>query len=355
MNAFLALASGVLVLVGVALVWPLWTAALGFKTKLWATGCVVTLVVGLSLGLYLKTSHYAWEQTDRAAVSPEIKAMVERLEQKLQSHPDDVTGWLLLGRSRMALAQYAKAQRAFERADAAAQHHNADALVGLSVALLLQAGDGAAFPEPAAEALESALALNPTQPDALYYGGVSDREHGRLERARQRWLTLLAQQPSDDIKNLVVDNIRSVDLARSQTADPQLDHLLAKLNSAAPATAATPAGQPWTLTVTVHVDPALHWPEHQGYVLVSAKPTDAPGPPWWARKVAVTGAVIRVELSDADAIMGSHDLRSIDHLVVTARLSRSGDALAQRGDAKGQVTVPVPVAPVDLVIHETVP
>ena len=45
-----------------------------------------------------------------------INAMVERLAARLETQPDDVDGWVRLGRSYMVLNQPAKAREAYARA-----------------------------------------------------------------------------------------------------------------------------------------------------------------------------------------------------------------------------------------------
>jgi cytochrome c-type biogenesis protein CcmH len=56
-----------------------------------------------------------------AGASPEerqamINAMVERLAARLETQPDDVDGWVRLGRSYMVLNQPDKAREAYSRA-----------------------------------------------------------------------------------------------------------------------------------------------------------------------------------------------------------------------------------------------
>jgi len=292
--------------------------------------------------LYLHSSHYQWEHAQNGSVSPEIAAMVDRLELKLKSHPEDVTGWLLLGRSRLALSQFEQAHLAFANADRAAGHRNVDALVGLSVATLMQLNDGAPFPSAVSDDLEQALKINPDQPDALYYAGISDRENGRLESARARWLRLLSTHPTRDVAEAVLENIRLVDLAMGKKADPELTAWLAQNPLAAADQAAAPSAL--KIPVRVEIDPALNNTAAQGFILVSAKPPGAVGPPWLAQKVAYRGQPLTVVLTEADALMGQSDWHSVQQLELTARWSSTGEAMPRAGDLRGRVTIAWPVA-----------
>src|ERR1700675_4312226 len=64
------------------------------------------LVVGAAAGLYPLWSNWNWHApatAQGAAAGPDIIAMVAKLEQHLQDQPDDLPGWLMLGRSYLAL------------------------------------------------------------------------------------------------------------------------------------------------------------------------------------------------------------------------------------------------------------
>ena len=62
----------------------------------WTAFAVVALLVVGSAALYGTWSNWSWRKSPGVA-SPE--GMVERLVHQLNDHPDDVDGWLLLGRS----------------------------------------------------------------------------------------------------------------------------------------------------------------------------------------------------------------------------------------------------------------
>jgi cytochrome c-type biogenesis protein CcmH len=339
---------------------------LSVRTKVLGVGVCVSLLIGLVLVLYGQSSNYVWDAKQRATANgqlpPEVQALVDRLEAKLTAHPEDMTGWMLLARSRMAMRQFALAERAYRQADHLASHRNADALVGLSVAILVQLNDTAPFPAAASEALEAALKLNPELPDALYYGGIAAREHGSLALARERWLKLLAQHPADDIRQAVIDNIRSVDLAQGLATDPQLEAILKTLANTNTATSNDPllrvTPQPYVITVKIVVDPKIKAAlPSTGFVFLSAKPDQSAGPPWLARKIPLAALPLTVQLTEQDALMGTHSLKALKDILVTAKVSISGDAITHSGDWVGQIRYPLTHAKgaVTLTIQQQVP
>ena len=179
-------------------------------TALAATG---VLVIG-SGALYATFSNWSWSKSPGVA-SPE--GMVEKLVHQLNDHPDDVAGWLMLGRSYVALQEYPLAVRAYERADRMAGGRNAEALVGEAEALTLM--DDTQLNGQAGRLIERALAIAPTSPQALFFGAAAAMRRGELPLARARFTKLLALNPPDRIKAILEQEISGIDRKLS-TARP---------------------------------------------------------------------------------------------------------------------------------------
>ncbi len=83
---------------------------------------VALLVTGAAAGLYPLWSNWDWHAAVPAnsaaggAGGPDVAAMVAKLEQHLRDQPDDLKGWLMLGRSYMALERFADAVIAYGHA-----------------------------------------------------------------------------------------------------------------------------------------------------------------------------------------------------------------------------------------------
>ncbi len=165
----------------------------------------IVLVVG-SVGLYATWSNWSWHKSPGIA-SPE--GMVERLVHRLNDHPDDVAGWLMLGRSYVVLQEYPLAVRAYERADRAARGRSADALVGEAEALTLI--DDSQLSGQAGELIERALAIDPASPQALFFGAAAAMRRGELPLARSRFTRLLALNPPANVKAILEQEISGID------------------------------------------------------------------------------------------------------------------------------------------------
>jgi len=171
-------------------------------TALAATG---VLVIG-SGALYATWSNWSWSKSP-GVESPQ--GMVEKLVHRLNDQPNDVPGWLMLGRSYVALQEYQLAVRAYERADRVAGGRSAEALVGEAEALTLM--DDTQLTGQAGRLIERALAIEPTSPQALFFGAAAAMRRGELPLARARFSKLLALNPPDRIKAILEQEISGID------------------------------------------------------------------------------------------------------------------------------------------------
>ena len=100
----------------------------------WAAVAATGLLVVGSAVLYVSWSNWPW-RTVTPDDSPQ--SVISRLARQLERDPQNLDGWLTLGRSYLALQQYPLALRAFERADRLSDGKNADALTGEAETLAL--------------------------------------------------------------------------------------------------------------------------------------------------------------------------------------------------------------------------
>jgi cytochrome c-type biogenesis protein CcmH len=115
----------------------------------------------------------------------------------------------MLGRSYIALQEYPLAVRAYRRADRAAGGRSADALVGEAEALSLI--NEAELTGQAGQLLERALAIDPTSPQALFFGAAAAMRRGDLPLARSRFTRLLALNPPARVKAVLEQEISGID------------------------------------------------------------------------------------------------------------------------------------------------
>jgi cytochrome c-type biogenesis protein CcmH len=127
-------------------------------------------------------------------VPEEIRAMVAGLEARLADDPDDLQGWLMLGRSKLTMGETAEAIDAYRRAlDVGPEA--IEAITGLADALL-ERSMGVVTPE-VRQLMFRLAELQPGDPRPLYFAGLAAAQAGDYNAALDNWRVLLEQSPAD--------------------------------------------------------------------------------------------------------------------------------------------------------------
>jgi len=276
---------------------------------------------------------YAWVG-DRYWSAPPSQANADQtiptLARHLERQPDDLSGWLELGQAYVAIGDYPLALRSYQRANRLTIGGNAMALAGMAEATLMQ--DDASQKAQASEYLERALQLDPHSAKALLYSAVLAYHDGHLELARQRFETMLALSPPENIRAALQQQIEQID---SQLKNPPAGGAAAAASaSAAPTRGQVDAATAIHLHVTVSPALANKVPADASLFVFVRAPTG--GPP-----LAVKRSDLRlpqdVELSAADAMVADRAVQPGQSVSVVARISASGNPLPQSGDLYGEI------------------
>jgi cytochrome c-type biogenesis protein CcmH len=284
---------------------------------------------------------------------PSVEQMVGTLAERLRRQPDDPQGWEMLGRSYTALERHAEAAEAYRKAVELTGAKDPGLLANYAEALALAHG-GALAGQPA-ELIAQALALQPRHPKALWLDGYIAYQKGDLQQAITTWEQLVALFPQGSGEaQQVQDNIRQ---ARAQLSEA----------GGAQAAAAPPAperrgeatgGPAKTLLTRVRLAPALKDRASPGdTVFIYARAIDGPRMPLAIVRKQVADLPLTVTLDDSLAMSPAMTLSRFPQVSLEARISRSGNAMAQSGDLKGTVqpVSPGQKEPVQLTIDEIVP
>ncbi|HQW09055.1 MAG TPA: hypothetical protein PK681_00390 [Steroidobacteraceae bacterium] len=291
-----------------------------------ALGCIAVLMLG-SVGLYATWSNWSWS-SGPAADTP--AGMVSRLARRLEREPDDLNGWLMLGRSYAAMSQASLALRAYERADRLAGGRNAEALIGIAELLAVQ--DDNALTGRAGDLFERALAIDPTAGKALFFAAVAAMRRGELPVARERFAKLLTLNPPDEVRPLIEQQVTALDRA---IAGAGADSAGARQAAAAGRVAAA------AVRVKVSLAPKLAGSALEGAPLfVFVRDPASPGPPLAVKRIAAKFP-LEVELTAADAMLPNRAITAGQRVLVVARISHSGQPEAASGDPFGEVSYDV--------------
>jgi cytochrome c-type biogenesis protein CcmH len=304
-------------------------------------GGVIAFVLAVAAGGYaIMGEPRAIDPAARAAAPAEgggvtreqIMAMVERLAERMKTQPDDVEGWTMLGRSYLVLEQPREAQAAFERARAL-KPQDPSVLADLADAIALNQGRVLAG-EPA-RLVAAALAQDPDHRKALALAGSAAFEARDYATAARHWSRIVALEPADS--PLAAQARSGVEEARQLTTAGPTGAAGGGAPGAAPRAAAAASA---SVSGTVSLAAALQdQASPQDTVFVVARAAEGPRMPLAVLRAQVKDLPLTFTLDDRLAMAPGAGLSSATRVIVTARVSRSGQAAPQTGDLEGQSAV----------------
>jgi len=295
------------------------------RSRAVGAAAAAVIVVAAAL-LYPLWSNFHWhDSAQNPAAGPDVVAMVAKLETHLREDPNDASGWLMLGRSYVALERLDDAILAYDHAHRL-DPGNAEAALGLGEAMSLRAG-GNITPE-AAKLFEQALAIEPASPKALLYGGFAAAARGDVAAARSRWLALKEMHPPAQIEQL-------------------LDARIAELGTAAAGSSTAgaspqPTASDAEVSVNIRIAPAIKARlTREAPLFVFAREPGGKGPPLAAKRLTSAAIGTQIHLSSADSMIPGRVLTKGSRVSITARVSFSGQPLPAAGDLYGELTYDV--------------
>ena len=304
----------------IAVVIPLLRSRGALAPAPWAAlGAAGVLVLG-SVLLYLSWSNWSWRAAP-AADSPQT--MVARLARQLEADPQNLEGWLMLGRSYVVLQEFPLALRAFERADRLSGGKNVEALIGEAEALALQ--DPAELEGRAGRLVERALALDPDSGKALFFGATVAARRGDLPLARQRFVKVLAMNPPDNVRALLEEEIRAI------------DEKLAAPPAAAATQPASGSSAEAAVRVNITLSPSVTGTTAAPLFVFVRQAGQKGGPPLAAKRLE-SHFPQSVTLTPADSMLPGRSFAAGQQVQVVARIARSGSPVGASGDPFGEIT-----------------
>ncbi|MHB1059371.1 MAG: tetratricopeptide repeat protein [Rhodanobacter sp.] len=250
------------------------------------------------------------------------QAIVE-LRAHLQQQPNDVQGWMLLAQTSGMLHQPADARDAFDHV-LKLDPNNAEAMIGWAENDSMTRSDHL-IDGRALDLLRRAVQLHPDSQRGLWLLGISNFQHSEYREAAATWRLLQPQlEPGSSVAKAVAEQIAVAD-ARA---------------GGAPGSSAAAAPQGAALQVQVALAPALKGKLAPGDALfVYARAENGPPMPLAVAKLDPASLPTTVTLTDAMAMTPAFKLSSVTRVFVGARISHSGQPIAQPGDLEGDAGV----------------
>jgi cytochrome c-type biogenesis protein CcmH len=326
-----------------------------FKTSLVLAFAVPIVALGLYgwLGKPEALLPQAARPAGEGVTQQQIEEMVEKLAKRMETQPDDATGWTMLARSYAVLGRFDEASKAYAKA-VKLTPKDAQLLVDFADALAMTQGQSA-IGEPT-RLIDQALQIDPANLKGLALAGSAAFERQDFAKAINFWTRAKQLAPADsEFAKAIEQSLGDARDALSKAGGTP--PALATAPATAPAQPATVASSTARVGGTVSLAPALAAKvQPDDTVFIFARAAQGPRMPLAILKRSAKELPITFTLDDAMAMAPELKLSKFDMVVVGARISKSGNALPQSGDLQGQ-SAPSKVGSGDLkiVIDSVVP
>ena len=284
------------------------------------------VLVAVSLGTYLKTGGLAqytgWMQVQQAY--PELRARLMDpgakslsmeelarfqlgLRTALQTEPEKLAVWTMLGRLGMVLNNAEIASQAFEHALQLAPN---DLALKQDYAEVLTRSADPQDNRQASLLLQSLLKADPQNLRTLSLLAYNAYGQQQYDQAIDAWQTLLGLLPAGDSRHAMI--ARSIEKARSDAGQQSRQLAL-------------------TVTLTPEAEKML---PQDGVLYISVSDGDSPVPVA-VKRMPLSHFPLTLTLDDSNAMMPNRLLSAQHQVEVRARISRDGSANPQPGDWLG--------------------
>ena len=277
-------------------------------------------------------------------------AAVEQLAERLKGQPDDVEGWAMLARSYGMLGRLDDALPAYQKA-VALNGQDARLLADYADTLALK-NDRNLEGEPLA-LVERALKIEPTNLKALSLAGAAAFNRKDYAGAVRYWERVVQHAPAESpylpqVQASIAEarergGLGPASGAAAPAKPPPVAGAAAKPAAAPVATPAPDAAGGAMIRGTVRLAPALAMmAAPTDAVFIFARPAEGSRMPLAIVRKQVKDLPVDFVLDDSMAMSPGAKLSLFPQVVVSARVSKSGQAVPSAGDLSGQSA---PIAP----------
>lgn len=279
-----------------------------------------------------------------AAGEHDFMSMIRKVEERTQANPDDGEAWTMLAKSYAAMEQWPKALQAYEKA-VGLLPREASVLSGYAEALAIT-GNLMLTGKPM-ELVRQALEIDPEDMKALELAGINAFREGDFAQASAYLKRMHGLLPPES------------PYAQDILAAQQEAERLAQSGVPAPPPAAdrtAPIAPGAAIRGSVDVAPALKSGLTDTDVLFLFARSGPGGPPVAAIRASAGQLPLEFVLDDSTAMDPGNTLSQHKQVTLVARLSKSGNPMAQPGDLEGAVAnVKVGATGVKIMIDQTRP
>lgn len=262
------------------------------------------------------------EQKAQANSGGDLNTVAKRLADKMANDPKNGDGWLLLAKTYGELRKFPEAAAAYEKAAAILPP---DALLLADWADAYVMSKGGKWDDAARKIVKRALDTDAKHVKSLALAGSEAFDRGEYKAAIALWKRMKEAAPADSMDQKLADS--NIEEANAR--------LSGKAPAAVPVAAAEVVAAPGVgglITLGAKVKAKV---SAEDTVFVVAKVTEGGGPPLAVKRFKGSDFPIRFHLDDSAAIMPNRTISQHAEVLISAMVSKSGQAEAKAGDVFG--------------------
>jgi len=300
---------------------------------------------------------------------PEFSSVLENLIARLNDNPDDIEGWIMLGRTYTIMGRFDEATETYAKLVELVP--DSPQILSDYADVLAMSNQGVLAGEPA-ELIHQALSIDPEYPKALALAGTVEFEQKRFDQAADYWERLLAVIPADSkLAESVSESIAEakslasngqVEAVSEQATIPEKedsreDQAVVADSDSDDSNATTDTAADASISGTVTLSGAIAAKAAPNDTLfIYARAETGPRMPLAIHRLKVSDIPATFTLNDDMAMTPTMKISSFPEVVVEARISKSGQAVPTSGDLQG-FSQPVKLGDQDIsiVIDQQVP
>ena len=243
----------------------------------------------------------------------------------------------MLGRAYKHIGQYVLSAEAFAKA----QESNPTAQLMIEQSESIALANNQRFTPAATKLVMRALEMEPDNVNVLWFAGVAEFQAGNYRKSIDH-LARLSDQASQDPEinrslRLYIDRARNQLIAAGESV-PSTDELLGIATVSASSAESAPAGASVQVEIDVSQDVRSRFADGDT-VFVYAKAAEGPKMPLAVQRLTLAQLPATVTLDDSMAMVEGMNMSSFGSVIVSARLTTTGSAIAKAGDYIGELRV----------------
>lgn len=304
--------------------------------------------------------------SDTPAGHDNFSSVLENLIQRLNQDPEDIDGWIMLGRTYAIMERYAEASNTYAKLVELVP--NNPQILSDYADVLAMKNQGTLAGKPT-ELIHEALRIDPQYPKALALAGTAEFEQEKYDQAAAHWEKLLEVIPDDSqLAKSVKDSINEAKLLASTgkkgsgTENQVVDKVAGvqtETSTQAEISTTSKSAEPISLSISGQVTiskelTAKASPNDTLFIYARAK--TGPKMPLAILRLKANDLPATFTLTDDMAMTPTMKMSSFPEVVIEARISKSGQAVPASGDLQG-FSEPVKIGSnnIEVVINKQIP